>query len=263
MASEEQRELDALLSELRATEAPPRDEASESARRRSVSRAIERRAHAYDPPRTNRTRARAVAAWTLGGVAAALLLVAVAASFRETETATVEAERLYDSKDSRVTVPIPASAASTRTAEPARNARAEKVEPSPRLAAPSAPRLAPSAVSSASDAIPSATPPAAEAAGASLAAQNALFQSAVRAARRGDDEGALREFDQLLEQFPTSPLAADSLVRKFRTLARLGRTAESAQAARDYLARYPQGFAATEAEKLLSTDPADENSGEP
>jgi outer membrane protein assembly factor BamD (BamD/ComL family) len=99
--------------------------------------------------------------------------------------------------------------------------------------------------------------------GASLAAQNELFQAAVRAARRGDDEAAIREFDLLLERFPTSPLAADSLVRKFRTLARLGRAAESAAAAREYMARYPQGFAAAEAEKLLKTSPADGASGSP
>jgi outer membrane protein assembly factor BamD (BamD/ComL family) len=108
-----------------------------------------------------------------------------------------------------------------------------------------------------------ATAPDEATSGASLAAQNELFQSAVRAARRGDDDAAIREFDLLLERFPTSPLAADSLVRKFRTLARLGRTAESAAAAREYIARYPQGFAAAEAEKLLNTSASNGASGGP
>ena len=259
MASDEERELAALLSDLRATEAPPHDDAAERMRRTVVSRAIERRARTHgagsEPRNVRRGR---LAAFAPGAVAAALLFVVSAAYLvRGTETPSVEPEPVAGAKRPRATE-APAPAASNDLAPPpVPSTRQKELRPSRRHALPPVPHQASSTLSPATSGASLAPAASAEASGASLGAQNELFQSAVRAARRGDDEGALREFELLLERFPTSPLAADSSVRRFRTLARLGRTAESASAAREYLARYPEGFAAAEAEKLLSTAASD------
>lgn len=254
MASKEEHDLDELFSELATIEAAPRDEAAERARRLRIGRAIEKRARAevqvWGTPRKARV---SQVVWALGSAAAALVLVfSIASVFRKSEMATVEPERIAFAERSGAPAP-PSGAAATSTALTASPLRPplKEVRPS-RILPPSNSQRAPSAAPPESSQPPSDTAPDAEMSGASLAAQNELFQSAVRAARRGDDEGALHEFDLLLERFPTSPLAADALVRKFRTLARLGRSAESAAVASEYLARYPQGFAAAEAQKLLS-----------
>ena len=63
---------------------------------------------------------------------------------------------------------------------------------------------------------------------------------------------SLAELDSLLARYPGSVLAADARVRKFRTLARLGRAEQARAAAEDYLRHHPEGFAAGEARKLVA-----------
>lgn len=57
----------------------------------------------------------------------------------------------------------------------------------------------------------------------SLGAENALFQSAMRAARRGDDALALALVDEFLAKYPRSPLAPNALLERRRALVRLKR----------------------------------------
>jgi len=97
-----------------------------------------------------------------------------------------------------------------------------------------------------------------------LGEENRLFGEAVAAAHSGEIEGALRGFDQLLSKYPGSPLSQTALVRRFRLLAKSGRTAEAVADARRYLEAYPTGFAVREAEAVArgevapSGSPSDE-----
>jgi outer membrane protein assembly factor BamD (BamD/ComL family) len=89
-----------------------------------------------------------------------------------------------------------------------------------------------------------------------LAEENRLFQRAADASRDGDIPGALAELERLLQEHPTSPLAQTALVRKFRLLAKAGRSTEAKQEAERYLASYPMGFAVREAESLAGATAA-------
>jgi hypothetical protein len=86
--------------------------------------------------------------------------------------------------------------------------------------------------------------------GSSLAAQNDLFAQAVTLKRHGDTAGAISLFEHLLEAWPAGPLAESAEVERMKLLAttdaKLG-----AEAARAYLARYPDGFARLEAAALV------------
>lgn len=55
-----------------------------------------------------------------------------------------------------------------------------------------------------------------------LAAENALMQAAMAAARTGDDARAVSLFGDLLARYPRSPLAYNAGVARFRALRRLG-----------------------------------------
>jgi hypothetical protein len=83
-----------------------------------------------------------------------------------------------------------------------------------------------------------------------LAEENQLFKAAAEAGRNGDVNGAVAQLDQLLVEHPASPLAQTALVRKFRLLAKAGRTDEARREAERYLAMYPTGFAVAEAQAL-------------
>jgi ferric-dicitrate binding protein FerR (iron transport regulator) len=82
-----------------------------------------------------------------------------------------------------------------------------------------------------------------------LAAQNRLFRGANIAARRGQNRAALAMYQRLEDLYPDGPLAEPSVVERFRLL-----KSEDAKAARDlaerYLARFPAGFARSEAREL-------------
>ncbi len=93
----------------------------------------------------------------------------------------------------------------------------------------------------------SAEQPASRTRTSSLAEENELLAHAKAATRQADYSGALAQLDRLLAQYPRSPLRHNASVERFRVLAKMGRHAEAAQAARRYLADYPQGFARDEA----------------
>jgi hypothetical protein len=89
----------------------------------------------------------------------------------------------------------------------------------------------------------------------SLAEQNWFFQQAMQARRAGNDARALSLLDQLLSHYPTTLLAQEARVERFRALARLGQAEEAAREARRYLAEHPGGFATGEA-RGLALDPS-------
>ncbi len=94
-----------------------------------------------------------------------------------------------------------------------------------------------------------ATPPSAGA--SSLGQVNDLFEEAVALRRRGDVNGALRAYRELIARYPASPLAENAMAERMRVLAARGDTRASAEAKR-YLSRYPGGFAAGEAKRLVA-----------
>ena len=96
-----------------------------------------------------------------------------------------------------------------------------------------------------------ASAPVSEAARALAKAQNELFLQGISARRSGDSATALSRFQALQTQFPNSPLAESAAAERMRTLAP-GNRAGAIRAAREYLARYPRGFAVPEADAILA-----------
>jgi hypothetical protein len=84
-----------------------------------------------------------------------------------------------------------------------------------------------------------------------LAAQNDLFERATARKRAGDAAGAVAGFDQLLALYPSSHLAQSARAERMKLLRGIDRDRARA-AARDYLDRYPTGFARADAEVILS-----------
>lgn len=122
----------------------------------------------------------------------------------------------------------------------------------PRAVAPAdaaAPAAAPVAASPSPAPVAVASPPAPSRVTAEvpLSRQNDLFAEAVALRRRGDVSGALHSYQELISQFPSSPLAQNALVERMRLLASAPSGREEA---RRYLARYPKGFAVEEARRL-------------
>lgn len=101
-----------------------------------------------------------------------------------------------------------------------------------------------------SPASPAAQPKLAATDPSALAEQNKLFAAAVAARQRGDDRAALGQLNQLLGRYPTSPLAPEARVERFRALKRLGRDAEAASEARRYLVEQRDGAAGDEARDI-------------
>ncbi|MEO8899889.1 MAG: FecR domain-containing protein [Polyangiaceae bacterium] len=87
--------------------------------------------------------------------------------------------------------------------------------------------------------------------GSSIAQQNELFADAAAARRQGDSALAISTFELLLRRYPTSPLAEGAAVQRMSLLAASNPTAAK-NAARQYLTRYPRGYARSDAEKLLA-----------
>jgi len=90
--------------------------------------------------------------------------------------------------------------------------------------------------------------------GSTLADQNDLFARAVAAKQRGDASSALEAFDRFLDKYPSGPLTESAAVERMRLLAATS-PARGAEAAGDYLSRYPRGFARAEAEALARGAP--------
>jgi ferric-dicitrate binding protein FerR (iron transport regulator) len=88
-----------------------------------------------------------------------------------------------------------------------------------------------------------------------LAAQNDLFISAVRARRAGQNARALALFERFMRDYPDASLFESALVHKMRLLAATSDLPAASASARQYLARFPDGFARDEARALLGTRP--------
>ncbi len=104
--------------------------------------------------------------------------------------------------------------------------------------------------------VPSAAPtsspaPAALEAG-TLAEENRLFRAALDARNRGEGARSAELFGELLRRFPRSVVAEEASLGRLRALERLGRRAEVQVEARRYLARFPNGHARAEVERLLA-----------
>jgi hypothetical protein len=83
----------------------------------------------------------------------------------------------------------------------------------------------------------------------SIAQQNELFAEANAARQQGDSSRAVSYFEQLIARYPSSPLAEGAAVQRMILLAGMN-PAAGRSAARQYLVRYPQGYAKNDAEKL-------------
>ena len=86
-----------------------------------------------------------------------------------------------------------------------------------------------------------------------LGEENQLLSSAIAASRSGDYAGAVATLNDLLRRFPSTTLAQEAHVERFRALAHSGDNAAAAREARQYLALYPDGFAREEAKALAVT----------
>jgi hypothetical protein len=87
-----------------------------------------------------------------------------------------------------------------------------------------------------------------------LREQNDAFGRALAAKRRGSTREAIDAFDAFVARYPTSSLVENALVQRMRLL-RETEPKRAAAAARQYLARYPNGFARSEAEARLRRAP--------
>jgi hypothetical protein len=85
-----------------------------------------------------------------------------------------------------------------------------------------------------------------------LGTKNDLFAHALSARRRGDLRGALDGFESYLAHYPTGELAESASAQRMELLGKLD-PSQAAAAARDYLARWPAGFARSDAESILAT----------
>ncbi len=121
--------------------------------------------------------------------------------------------------------------------------------PCPRVAdagpSPSAPSAPPA------DPHPAQASSSSSSSSSSLAAANELFARAEAARKRGDHRGAVVLFDRLLGEHPSTPLSEPATVERMRALDKFDRT-RAVAAARDYLARFPHGFARAEAEAIVA-----------
>jgi hypothetical protein len=90
--------------------------------------------------------------------------------------------------------------------------------------------------------------------GSSLTDQNDLFAAALAAKRQGDLWGAVGAFERLGSRFPVGPLAESAAVERMLVLRDVS-PSKARAAAQQYLARYPSGYARTEADAIMATAP--------
>jgi hypothetical protein len=82
-----------------------------------------------------------------------------------------------------------------------------------------------------------------------LAEQNDSFAHALAKKQRGAAREAVAAFEVFAVRYPSSPLCESAFVERMRLLTKFDRPAAEL-AARQYLARYPAGFARSEAESI-------------
>jgi hypothetical protein len=229
-------ELSRLLQQLGGEPAPEREQEQELARAAAVAQRLDHQLQALVRER----RARLFRLVPLAAAAALLL------GFGARQLAHSQGSSLAIEQE-----PLPPGSAqpAPRAAEPVSESR-----PAVPVLREDKPRALPSHSASASEPAPP-VPSASTDAPSTLADENQLFKDAAEATRAGNTEGALGHLNQLLEKYPASPLAQTALVRKLRLLAKAGRTSEATQAASRYLELYPTGFAAAEAQQLVSGTP--------
>jgi ferric-dicitrate binding protein FerR (iron transport regulator) len=133
------------------------------------------------------------------------------------------------------------AAGATDTAHPIATALASQPPARPRQSD------RPVSVLSEQDTIEPAQRPAKET--SSIAQQNALFAEATAARQQGDSAQAVSFFELLIARYPASPLAESAAVQRMVLLSGMN-AAAGRSAARQYLVRYPQGYAKNDAEKL-------------
>jgi TolA-binding protein len=207
-------------------------EAPDAARAERIAAGLDRRLERLV---ARRSRGRIVVAGSLATAACALIAVGLH----------------RDATQSALTIARespPAPTASGSSAAP--SSPAVEVPPTPTGSSPL--RLPRGRVVPSASALPLG-PPASEPM-STLGKENQLFREAAEASRRGDVEGALALLDQLVVQYPGSPLEQTAQVRRLRLLAKAGRMAEARTEAQRYLQGHPTGFAVSEARALLAPD---------
>ncbi len=117
----------------------------------------------------------------------------------------------------------------------------------PAPSAPPPPAVPASAPAPSSD--PELAPPRPRGTSSDLAAENDLFDRAMSAKRRGDPAAAVAALDRLLGRYPACPFAESAALERMKLLASIDRS-RAAEAAREYLRRYPAGFGRAEAAAL-------------
>jgi hypothetical protein len=91
-------------------------------------------------------------------------------------------------------------------------------------------------------------------ASSTLGDQNALFARAIAAKQRGDTSGAIADFEKLLATYPGSPLAESAAAERMRLLSSID-PRRGAEAAREYLRRWPDGLVRAEAQGIAEQSP--------
>jgi hypothetical protein len=99
--------------------------------------------------------------------------------------------------------------------------------------------------------VPRAQAPSALLAHSDLTGQNDAFAAAIAAKRSGDLARAVRGFDLLLARSPDGPLAESAAVQRLKLTHRFDQP-RALELAREYLRRYPSGFAREQALAILS-----------
>jgi TolA-binding protein len=237
MTSEPQKtgELSRLLQRLGEEPVPQRDHEQEGQRAEAVAQYLNRELASLV-----RQRRAALLRPLLAAAAALILGIGAWQLWPRSGRLAIEQEPL-----------VPGAAVRTEPAVSDPPEPAPRQQPAPRSLPDGRPQRAPSSSAqpgAATAAVPSGSE---QAHSSTLADENRLFKDAAEATRAGDTDGALRQFDRLLEQYPASPLAQTALVRKLRLLDKAGRSDAAVAAANRYLELYPNGFAASEAQALV------------
>jgi hypothetical protein len=111
-------------------------------------------------------------------------------------------------------------------------------------------RAAPAPAPAAAAPLTSAPPPTPPPLPSALPEQNDLFAAALSSQRRGQPKQALVYLDRLLSRWPDGPLVEGGMAERMRALGAAGDVPAAARAGREYLLRFPNGFARAEARRL-------------